>query len=151
EKVWPLTYRQTGLKKIGYPAEGNYNSVARPAGGYLWDRCAEAGVSYRSYGEWVANGPTPDAPRRATVKALEGHFDPKFHSYHLDHPDQRRAARFMGELRRSERGGDMPRLQTVRLPNAHPSGPRPGRPTPTAMVADNDLALGRFMEAVTKS
>src|SRR5205085_4454402 len=38
EKVWPITYRPTGLKKIGYPAEGNYNSVARPAGGYLWDR-----------------------------------------------------------------------------------------------------------------
>src|SRR5262249_4920252 len=100
EKIWPLTYRPGGPKKIGYPAEGNYDSVARPAGGYIWDRCAEANVSYRSYGEWVANGKTPADPRRAMVKALEGHFDPEFHGFDLDYPDQKRADRFIAELQR---------------------------------------------------
>jgi DNA-binding beta-propeller fold protein YncE len=151
EKTWPLSYRSPNLKKIGYPAEGNYDSVARPAGGYIWDRCAEAGVSYRSYGEWIANGKTPDDPRRATVKALEGHFDPGFHSYDLDYTDQKRADRFISELKRFERDGDMPRLQIVRLPNDHTYGTRAGKPTPTAMVADNDLALGRVIEAITES
>jgi DNA-binding beta-propeller fold protein YncE len=151
EKIWPLTYRTPKLGKLGYPAEGNYDSVARPSGGYIWDRCAEANVSYRSYGEWVANGKTPNDPRRATVPAIEGHFDPGFHSFDMDYMDQKRADRFISELQRFEREGDMPRLQIVRLPNDHTSGTRVGKLTPTAMVADNDLALGRVIEAVTQS
>src|SRR5439155_22564316 len=86
-KAGPLNYRSPTLKKIGYPAEGYYDSLARPAGGYLWDRCAEAGVSYRSYGEWVANGKTADDPRRAMVKALEGHIDAGFHGFDLNYSD----------------------------------------------------------------
>src|SRR5262249_39723971 len=50
-----------------------------------------------------------------------------------------------------EKEGDMPRLSIVRLPNDHTAGTKPGSITPTAMVADNDLALGRVVEAVTKS
>jgi DNA-binding beta-propeller fold protein YncE len=151
EKIWPLSYRTPKLGKLGYPAEGNYDSVARPSGGYIWDRCAEAGVSYRSYGEWVANGKTPNDPRRATVPALEGHFDPEFHSFDMEYMDQKRADRFISEVQRFEREGDMPRLQIVRLPNDHTAGTRVGKLTPTAMVADNDLALGRVIEAITNS
>jgi DNA-binding beta-propeller fold protein YncE len=54
EKIWPLSYR--GGKIFGYPSEGAKDLVARPSGGYLWDKCAEAKVSYRTYGEWVTNG-----------------------------------------------------------------------------------------------
>src|SRR5207253_5315947 len=78
EKYWPVSYRGSPFKKFGYPAEGAQDQAARPSGGYLWDRCAEAGVSYRSYGEWIANGKTPADPSKPTVKALEGHVDPKF-------------------------------------------------------------------------
>ena len=46
-----------------YPGRGRLRPIARPAGGYLWDRAAEAGVSYRSYGEFIDNGKTPDDPR----------------------------------------------------------------------------------------
>ena len=59
EKVWPLSYRGQayGTKKMSfYPSEGTVDPIARPAGGYVWDRAKEAGVSYRSYGEWIANG-----------------------------------------------------------------------------------------------
>jgi DNA-binding beta-propeller fold protein YncE len=150
EKVWPLVYRGSE-KKIGYPSEGNYDDVARPAGGYLWDRCAEAGVSYRSYGEWVQNGKKPGDPARAAVKALEGHIDPLFRGFDLDYPDQKRAHRFLEELARFEREGTMPQLIILRLPNDHTSGTSPGKPTPTAQVADNDLALGQVVEGVSKS
>ena len=73
KRVWPLSYRGSPTKKLDiYPAEGHFDEVARPAGGYLWDRCAEAGVSYRSYGEWISNGKTANDPGKPRVKALEG-------------------------------------------------------------------------------
>ena len=155
EKIWPLSYRGSPRGRFGYPSEGAMDYAARPAGGYLWDRCAEAKVTYRSYGEWIANGKkNADGTfedSRATVKALEGHFDPKFRGYDLDYPDVKRAERFIEELKRFEKEGDLPQLTILRLPNDHTSGTRVGKPTPTAMVADNDLALGMVVEAVTKS
>lgn len=152
KKVWPLSYRGSPTKKLSiYPAEGQYDAIARPAGGYLWDRCAEAGVSYRSYGEWVDNGKTPKDPARPRVKTLEGHIDPGFRGYDLDYPDALRADRFISELKRFEAEGGMPRLSIVRLPNDHTFGTKPGKPTPTAMVAENDLALGRVIEAISRS
>lgn len=151
EKTWPLTYRNPKQNKLTYPAEGGWDRIARPAGGYLWDRAKEAGVSYRSYGEWVANGKKPDDPGKARVPALEGHFDPHYRSYDLDYPDVKRAARFISELKRFEAEGEMPRLQIVRLPNDHTFGARAGKPTPAALVADNDLALGQLVEAVSRS
>lgn len=151
EKLWPLNYRGSPQKKIGYPAEGENIQIAPSAGGYIWDRCKEAGVSYRSYGEFVDNGATPNDPCTTKFKNLEGHFDPWFRSYDLDYTDQKRADRFISELQRFEKEGDMPRFQILRLPNDHTSGTRVGKPTPTAMVADNDLALGRCVEAISKS
>ena len=152
KRVWPLSYRGSPNKKLSiYPAEGIYDSIARPAGGYIWDRCAEAGVSYRSYGEWIANGKTPNDPGKARVKALKGHFDPMFRGYDLDYPDVKRAKRFISEMQRFEKEGGMPQLSIVRLPNDHTYGTRVGKPTPTAMVAENDLALGLLVEAVSKS
>lgn len=152
KKVWPLSYRGSPTKKLSiYPAEGHFDDIARPAGGYIWDRCAEAKVSYRSYGEWIENGKTPNDPGKARVKALEGHFDPGFRGYDLDYPDRKRTERFLAELQRFEREGGMPRLSIVRLPNNHTYGTRVGKPTPTAMVAENDLALGVLVEGITKS
>jgi DNA-binding beta-propeller fold protein YncE len=152
EKTWPLSYRGSPTKKMHiYVSEGNFDAIARPAGGYIWDRCAQAGVSYRSYGEWIENGKTAKDPGKATVKALEGHFDPQFRGFDLEYPDQKRADRFIEELKRFEKEGDMPRLQIVRLPNDHTAGTKFGQHTPIALVADNDLALGRVVEAVSHS
>jgi len=150
ERHWPLSYGHNKRKKFTYPAEGNF-AIARPAGGYLWDRAIAAGVSFRTYGEWVANGPGPDAAGTAKAPALEGRFDPLFRSFDMDYSDLKRADRFLAELDRFEREGDMPRLQIVRLPNDHTSGTKPGALTPTAFVAENDLALGRVVEAISKS
>ena len=150
EKVWPLQYRGSREGKLKYPSEGSF-TIAHPSTGYLWDRCAEKGVSYRSYGEFIANADKKGGKAHAKVKSLEGHFDPEFHGYDLDYPDVKRTARFVEELHRFEKAGEMPRLQIVRLPNDHTLGTTPGKPTPTAMVAENDLALGQFVEAVSRS
>jgi sugar lactone lactonase YvrE len=152
EKVWPLTYRGSPLKKLDiYPSEGNFDGITRPAGGYLWDRCAEAGVSYRSYGEWIENGKTPKQPGKATVKALEGHFDPWFRGFDMEYSDQKRADEFLKELREFEEKGEMPRFTVMHLPNDHTAGTKLKSGTPRALVADNDLALGRIVEALSRS
>ena len=155
EKLWPLSYRGSPGKTFGYPSEGAADVPGRPAGGYLWDRAAEAKVTYRSYGEWIANGAKDKdggfADGKATVKALEGHFDPKYRGYDLDSKDVDRAERFLSELKRFEKEGAMPALQILKLPNDHTSGTRIGKPTPTAQVADNDLALGMIVEGLSAS
>jgi DNA-binding beta-propeller fold protein YncE len=156
EKVWPMSYRGSPRKTFGYPSEGQENHIAPPSGGYLWNRCIEAKVSYRTYGEWVNNvgevkpdgtfaDGTPAAPE------LKGMFDPQFRSYDLGYPDVKRAERFLSELRRFEAAGEMPRVQVLRLPNDHTAGSRVGSPTVRAMVADNDLALGLLVEGVSNS
>jgi YVTN family beta-propeller protein len=149
ERIWPLGYR--GDKRVPYPSEGAFDAIARPSGGYLWDKAALRGISYRSYGEFIANGRTPAEPGKASVKALEGHFDPMFRGFDMDYPDARRADRFLRELAGFEQAGEMPRLVILRLPNDHTSGTSPGHWTVTACVGDNDLALGRIVERLSKS
>ncbi len=149
ERLWPLGYR--GDRRVPYPAEGAHDEAARPAGGYLWDKAAAKSVSYRSYGEFVKNGRTAAEPGTASVKALEGHFDPMFRGFDMDYPDVKRTDRFLEELAQFEKTGEMPRLSIVRLPNDHTSGTSPGRWTVTACVGDNDLALGRLVEGCSKS
>jgi WD40 repeat protein len=149
KKAWPLSYR--GGKKIGYPSEGQYDEAARPAGGYIWDKCAAAGVTYRSYGEWVETGKTLKDPGKAAVKALEGHIDPWYRGWDMDFPDVKRADRFIEELQGFEKTGKLPQMIILRLPNDHTYGTKAGKPTPTAMVAENDQALGMIVEAVSKS
>jgi DNA-binding beta-propeller fold protein YncE len=150
EKTWPLTYRG-GLGKLKYPSEGQTGSIASSAGGYIWDRCEEAAVSFRSYGEFVNNAKKAGEKATPRLKSLEGRFDPEYHGYDLEYPDVKRAARFVAEMKRFEEAGEMPRLQIVRLPNDHTVGTVVGKPTPTAMVAENDLALGQLVEAVSHS
>ena len=150
EKFWPLSYGHNKSKKYAYPSEGNF-PIATPAGGYLWDRAAEANVSFRSYGEFVTNGKKTTDPCKSRLKSLEGRFDPLYRSFDMDYPDLKRVERFASELKRFEAEGAMPQLQIVRLPQDHTSGTAPGKWTPTACVAENDTALGQLVEAVSKS
>jgi hypothetical protein len=147
EKSWPTSYGPGGLR---YEFEGSLHPLVAPRAGYLWDQAARAGVSYRSYGEFVTE-PGPDGRVRGSVKALEGRVCPGFRGWDLDVPDQKRADAYLEELAEFEKTGEMPRLQIVRLPNDHTAGTKKGSPTPRAMVADNDLALGRILEAVSRS
>lgn len=152
EKIWPLTYRGSPLKKLSfYPSEGEKEHMARPAGGYIWERCRDAGITYRSYGEFIEPGQTQDQPGRARLTSLEGNFDPHFRGWDLDYPDVKRAGRFIEELARFEQQGELPRFIVMRLPNDHTAGTRRGALTPRAMVADNDLALGMVVDALSHS
>ena len=150
EKTWPLSYGHNTHGKFPYPAEGKF-AVAQPATGYLWDRARAAGVSYRSYGEFVSNGTTTNDPPTTRIAALRGHFDPGYRCWDMEFPDVKRAERFLSELHRFEREGGMPRLQILRLPNDHTFGTSAGKRTPTAMVAENDLAFGKLVEGITRS
>jgi DNA-binding beta-propeller fold protein YncE len=150
EKTWPLNYGHNRDGKFPYPAEGSF-PIASPAAGYLWDRANQAGVSYISYGEFVTDNQPADKPGRARVKSLQGHIDPFFRGFDLAYSDQKRADRYIAEFKRLEAADQMPRLQIVRLPNDHTHGATPNFPTPSAFVADNDLALGRIIEMVSHS
>lgn len=149
EKTWPLNYGHKKTK-FPYPSEGVF-AIATPKNGYLWDRAAEAGVSFRSYGEFVGANPTDTQPAVTKNKSLIGHYDPWFYGFGLDYPDVKRADRFISELHRFEKEGDMPQLQIIRLPDDHTHGVTPGALTPTAYVADNDAAVGKLVDAVSHS
>jgi len=147
EKTWPLNYRKA--KKFPYPAEGHF-PVAAPAGGYLWDRAADSGLSYFDFGEFVYNGAKPGAPSFTKQKALKGHFDTQYRGFDTSYPDVKRAERFIEEMKRFEAEG-LPQLVIIRLPNDHTSGAVVGKPTPTAYLGDNDRALGLIVEAISHS
>ena len=150
EKMWPMNYGHNHSGKFPYPAEG-YFPIAAPVGGYLWDCAAAAGVSYRSYGEFVSYDQPPGQPCRARVKSLQGHIDPMYRGFDLKYSDEKRAGRFISEFKRLEAANEMPRLQIVRLPNDHMHGTTPNFPTPTAYIAQNDLALGQVVDTVSHS
>ncbi len=133
-----------------YDYEGG-NPHSAPSGGYLWDACARAGVSYRSYGEYVFN---PDDPRDtvvAGVEALRGHVAPRYRGYDLEYSDLDRYEAWLEEFDRYDRDGGLPRLSIIRLPNDHTQGTCSGVPTPRAYVAQNDLALGKMVERISHS
>jgi DNA-binding beta-propeller fold protein YncE len=149
ERIWPLGYR--GDRRVPYPSEGAILTAAKPSGGYIWDKAAEKGVTYRSYGEFISNGPDAKLPGMTPVVALMGHFDPFYRSFDMDYQDNKRVDRFLIELAEFEKAGDLPRLVILRLPNDHTSGTTPSKYTVTACVGDNDLALGRIVEALSRS
>lgn len=101
--------------------------------------------------------PVPVIARNQAMKReLRGHFDPRYADFRLDYPDQFRADEFLNEFRdfvsqRNAGKDTMPALIVLRLPNDHTSGTRPGMASPAASVADNDLAVGRVVDAISHS
>jgi hypothetical protein len=101
---------------------------------------------------------------RPEKAALRGHFDPSFPDFNTDYPDQLRADEFLREFdefvkARGTPGSttpgsttkDLPQFTLLYLPDDHTGGTRPAKPTPQASVADNDLAVGRVVDAVSHS
>jgi YVTN family beta-propeller protein len=153
EKLWPTLYGQRGgvyLSEGGHEIRNSYGNLAAPADGYIWDFANRAGVSVRSYGEF-ASWETRGGEITATVPGLRGKVHSSYPPYDLSIPDNERVDVWLEEFRRFEKEGGLPRLNIIRLGNDHTEGTRPGALTPTAMVAENDLALGRLVEAISKS
>src|SRR4029453_7553460 len=118
--------------------------------GYIWDFASRAGVSVRSYGEFTERS-GPGGEVQATVPGLKGKIHPTYPPFDVSIPDGVRGDVWLEEFHQFEAQGALPRLNIIRLGNDHPFGTTPGRPTPRAMVAENDLALGRLVEAISSS
>jgi YVTN family beta-propeller protein len=88
---------------------------------------------------------------RSGVPALQPYSSQRYPNNSTGIPDQLRAAEFLRELGEREQSGQMPNLVVLTLNSDHTNGTRPGSPSPKAMVADDDLALGRIVEGISKS
>lgn len=154
-----------------YPDDGR-DAMALSAGGALWDAAVAAGKSVRVYGEYANSAKNRVDPqpkdwfevwedRRAggrrfkftavtDVAGLRPHLHPEYHYWPLLMSDQGRADIFLKEYARFLREDRVPNLMILSLPCDHGEGLNPMYPTPRAMMADNDLALGRIVEAVSR-
>jgi len=145
DKTWPANY--SGRREWDFLAG---LPVLDPLAGYLWDDAIHAGVSVRNYGE-MTQWDSAAGRAHADDKTLQGITDTRFVGWDLAVPDSVRVDEFVRELREAERTGTLPQLMILDLPNDHTYGRQPGRPTPRAMVAENDRALGRLVEALSHS
>lgn len=148
---WHLTY--SSRKGVEDDERGE---LANPPSGYLWDACRRAGLSYRSYGEYGSRVSDGQGGTRmeGRVPGLVGRMSPNFGIPKVRGQrtrDTDNADTFIAELAGFEKSGEMPRLMIMSLGEDHTSGTTPGAFTPEACVASNDLALGRIVEAVSKS
>ncbi len=140
EKNWVSSY---GGRGGTYDGEGN-REVANNKGGFLWDHCKKAGVSFRTYGEFADNG-------KPNIPVLKGHLCPYFTGFDGKVADTTRFQQWKQEFDSLVTIGQVPRFNSVRFGNDHTEGLKKGRPTPFAHVADNDLAVGMFVEYLSKS
>jgi YVTN family beta-propeller protein len=161
--------KQFGQFTRSYPYEGS-DPLAFPTTGFLWDNALARKKTFRNYGEFVKSAYEPRGARWAdlyadyangtakvkvtatpNIRSLDAYTHPGFPGFPLTTPDVYRAKLFIDELKEYEQKGTFPNLVYLFLPCDHTNGTRPGSPTPRAMVADNDLALGMLVEAVSKS
>lgn len=126
ERSWLVSYSRHGS------LPGN-EETETPAAGYLWDLCRRHGVSFRCYGEGAAQVPNVN---RGT---WPGGRDPQ------------KVDGWIRDLHAAERTGELPRFMIMSLGENHTQGTKPGAPTPDACVASNDVAVGRLVEAATRS
>jgi YVTN family beta-propeller protein len=148
---WALTYSsRAGIR------DDDEGELSNAPSGYLWDACARAGLSYRSYGEYGRRVSQPDGSIRmeGAVPGLTGHMCPDYgvgKARGVRARDTDNADTFIREFREFEEKGTLPRFMVMSLGEDHTTGTRPGTFTPRACVASNDLALGRIIEAVSHS
>ncbi|MBI4914441.1 MAG: beta-propeller fold lactonase family protein [Acidobacteria bacterium] len=152
-----------------YPYDGS-DPLAYSPRGFIWDAALARGLTFRSYGEFGRGEIDPPTStwtdvwddfragsERITFRAtanigtLEGSVAPTYVGLLGAVPDVVRAREFFEEFRAFESNGRLPNLTIILLPNDHTEGTRPSFPTPRAMVADNDLALGQIVATVTRS
>ena len=151
-----------------YPFWGEDPMAYAPTG-FIWSNAKRGGRSVRIYGEftqpasghsrnWIEYYNDIRLPRvyyplrsKTPVASMNGLIEPDFPSYAMNIPDIYRAKVFLEKFKDFEEDGSLPNLVIMLLPANHTAGVTPNYPTPSAMVADNDLALGQIIEAVTKS
>jgi YVTN family beta-propeller protein len=171
--MWPLYVGRS------YPSEGE-DPLAYSSGGFLWEAAQAKGKRVRIFGEYAPGPPTYTAEIRASLLAqyrdsqphnpafFRGLLAKRFHTrsdipsldrvlvreypgWTQEIPDVVKVDVFLEHLREWEARKAMPNLVMIILPSDHTQGTSPGWCTPKACVADNDLALGRMVEALTRS
>ncbi len=145
---------QSATKPLGVRIYGEFTLPAR------WDPAKSNAVDinekdelvwagyWKAYkdGTWAAT-----VGSRSGVPALQKYMDVRYPNDSTNIPDQIRVEELLREMAEFENNGKLPHLMVITLNSDHTNGTRPGSPTPRAMVADDDLALGRIVEAVSKS
>ena len=142
EKNWPASYGSKG----GTTGSSGTLKIGNNRDGFIWDLCAKNNVSYRSYGEFTADM----MGTKARIDVLNGHLAP-FASYGLHIRDTTRYYQWKRDFDSLIAINAVPNFSTIRLGNDHTEGMRIGRPTPSAHVADNDLAVGMLIDHLSKS
>src|SRR5206468_563687 len=140
EKTWPTFY---GNRGGDYGGEGS-RTIANNKGGFIWNDCATSNVSYRTYGEF-ADDYKPNIP------VLKDHICPYYTGWDLDVRDTVRFSQWKRDFDSLVAINALPHLNTLRFSNDHTAGLAKGKPTPYAYVADNDLAVGMFVDYLSKS
>ncbi len=140
EKTWPTSY---GGRGGTYDYEGS-RKIAYPKEGFIWDHCQRAGISYRTYGEFADDG-------KANIPALDKHFCKSYPGYDLNIKDVDRVEAWKQDFDSLVAINALPRFNSLRLGNDHTYGARVGKPTPVAMVAENDLAVGKLVDYISHS
>ncbi|HMH34265.1 MAG TPA: beta-propeller fold lactonase family protein, partial [Puia sp.] len=140
EKTWPTGYGDRGGT---YDAEGN-RAIANNKKGFIWDYCSRAGISYRTYGEF-ADDYKPNIP------VLKNHYCQYYTSWDQKVRDTTRVGQWKRDFDSLLAHHALPQLNTLRIINDHTEGLKKGRPTPFAHCADNDLAVGMFVDYLSKS
>jgi YVTN family beta-propeller protein len=152
-----------------YPFAGD-DPLSYSATGFIWDNVLLHGLSFRNYGEMSTTEPVPkDASWPAIyenhrtngnaiafkhdlqIETLRRFSCPQSPGWNMRIPDTIRADVFLKEFTENEKQGEWPNLVIIYLPSDHTSGTRVGSPTPRAQVADNDLAVGRIIERISRS
>ncbi|MCX6238289.1 MAG: YncE family protein [Bacteroidia bacterium] len=140
EKNWPTSY---GSRGGSYPGEGK-REIANNKNGFLWDYCKRFGVTYRSYAEFIDE-------KEASIPVLKDHFCASYAGWDLSVRDTVRFYQWKRDFDALLAKDKVPQLNTLRFGNDHTEGLSRGKPTPFAHVADNDLAVGLFVEYLSHS
>ena len=140
EKNWPTNY---GGRGGDYNGEGT-RAIANNKNGFVWDHCKRNGITYRTYGEFADD-------YKANIPVLEHHFCPYFTSWDQTVRDTSRFYQWRREFDSLLAANAVPQFNSLRFINDHTEGLRIDRPTPFAHTADNDWAVGLFVEHLSKS
>jgi YVTN family beta-propeller protein len=157
EKVWQTNYGHRGglyLSEGDGPMRNPFGNVTAPQLGYIWDFAQRANLTVRSYGEFVrtiSKTASGDVVSAESVPGLRGVVAPSFAGFDLSITDNKRVDTWTQEFNAYVANGNLPQLSIIRLGNDHTNGTIPGVPTPRAMIADNDLAVGRLIETISGS
>jgi len=165
---WPRSYPD------GDGAKSGHDALAYAPTGFIWTNAAEHGKTVANFGEFTiprkrwkdparkdkidfaeswkdfATGANEiDYSSEADIESLRPFIVKNTIGWDLSVPDAVRAAAFIRALKTYEQNDNLPNLVILYLPNDHTAGTNPKRPTPEAMVADNDLAMGQVIEALS--